>query len=45
LCPHTGKTRLGYDRAGVLLAAYTGWELHLLRHSAAMHLGENNVPL
>jgi integrase len=29
----------------VLLASYTGWELHQLRHSAATHLGENNVPL
>jgi integrase len=45
LCPHTGKARLGYDRARILLAAYTGWELHQLRHSAATHLGENNVPL
>jgi integrase len=45
LCPHTGKARLGYDRARVLLASYTGWELHQLRHSAATHLGENNVPL
>lgn len=45
LCPHTGKARLGYDRARILLATYTGWELHQLRHSAATHLGENNVPL
>jgi integrase len=45
LCPHTGKARLGYDRARVLLAACIGWELHQLRHSAATHLGDNNVPL
>jgi integrase len=45
LCPHTGKARLGYDRARILLGAYTGWELHQLRHSAATHLGEHNVPL
>jgi integrase len=38
LCPHTGKARLGYDRARVLFDAYTGWELHQLRHSAATHL-------
>lgn len=35
LCPHTGKARLGYDRARILRATYTGWELHPLRHSAA----------
>jgi hypothetical protein len=23
--PDTGKARLGYDRARILLAAYTGW--------------------
>ena len=45
LCPDTGKARLGYDRARVLFGAYTGWELHQLRHSAATHLGEHNVPL
>ena len=31
--------------ARVLFAAYTGWQLHQLRHCAATHLGENNVPL
>lgn len=45
LCPDTGKARLGYDRARVLFGAYTGWERHQLRHSAATHLGEHNVPL
>lgn len=45
LCPDTGRARLGYDRARVLFDAYTGWELHQLRHSAATHLGEKNVGL
>jgi hypothetical protein len=45
ICPHTGRPRLGYDRARVLLHAYTGWRLHQLRHAAATHLGENKVPL
>ncbi len=45
LCPDTGKARLGYDRSRILLGDYTGWELHQLRHSAATHLGEQNVPL
>lgn len=45
ICPHTGRARLGYDRARILLKAHTGWELHQLRHSAATHLGEKNVPL
>jgi Phage integrase family len=45
LCPHTGKARLGYDRARILLATYTGWELHQLRHSAAsqLYLGGMNL--
>jgi hypothetical protein len=45
LCPTTGRARLGYDRARVLLDQYTspgdgvlGWDLHQLRHSAATHL-------
>jgi integrase len=45
ICPHTGRPRLGYDRARVLLLAYTGWRPHQLRHSAATHLGEKKVPL
>lgn len=45
ICPHTGRPRLGYDRARVLLHAYTGWRLHQLRHSAATHLGDKKVPL
>ena len=52
LCPHTGRARLGYDRARVLLDRYTspdagrpGWDLHQLRHSAATHLGEANAGL
>jgi integrase len=44
-CPDTGRARLGYDRARILFKAHTGWELHQLRHSAATHLGEQNVPL
>jgi len=52
LCPRTGRARLGYDRARVLLDRYTapgqdipGWDLHQLRHSAATHLGEANASL
>jgi integrase len=51
VCPHTGRARLGYDRARVLFKKYTatttsdGLELHQLRHSAATHLGDQKVPL
>jgi integrase len=45
ICPHTGRARLGYDRARVLLEHYTGLDPHQLRHSAATHLGEQKVPL
>lgn len=51
LCPHTGRARLGYDRARILLDQHTridtnpGWDLHQLRHSAATHLGEANAGL
>jgi integrase len=52
MCPETGRTRLGYDRARTLLDRYTspgadkpGWDLHQLRHSAATHLGEQRVGL
>jgi integrase len=40
ICPHTGRGRLGYDRARILFKKYTataasgGLELHQLRHSA-----------
>lgn len=40
LCPDTGRARLGYDRARVLIKQHTGLSLHALRHSAATHLGE-----
>jgi integrase len=44
ICPDTGRTRLGYDRARILLAHYgNGLRLHQLRHSAATHLGEANT--
>ena len=44
ICPETRRARLGYDRARVLLAHYSGGlRLHQLRHSAATHLGEANV--
>ncbi|WP_328393769.1 tyrosine-type recombinase/integrase [Nocardia sp. NBC_00416] len=44
ICPDTGRIRLGYDRARVLLAHYgDGLRLHQLRHSSATHLGEANV--
>ena len=51
ICPHTGRARLGYDRARVLLKQYAatgggdGLELHRLRHFAATHLGDQKVPL
>ncbi|MBB5085297.1 tyrosine-type recombinase/integrase [Nonomuraea endophytica] len=45
ICPHTGHARLGYDRARVLLNQHAGLDLHQLRHSAATHLGEAEVPL
>ena len=52
ICPHTGRGRLGYDRARILFKNYTatttasgGLELHQLRHSAATHLGDQKVPL
>ncbi|MBE3014891.1 site-specific integrase [Microbispora sp. NEAU-D428] len=45
ICPHTGRARLGYDRARVLLEKYAGLDLHQLRHSAATHLGEAEIPL
>ncbi|MFI7640462.1 hypothetical protein [Nonomuraea sp. NPDC049400] len=45
ICPHTGRARLGYDRARVLLEKYADLDLHQLRHSAATHLGEAEVPL
>src|SRR5450755_2386587 len=43
ICPHTGRARLGYDRARILLKNFTGWQLHQLRHSAATHLGDQKV--
>ena len=51
ICPHTGRARLGYDRARVLFKKSTatatsdGLELHQLRHSAATHLGDQKIPL
>ncbi|MDP1847889.1 MAG: site-specific integrase [Solirubrobacteraceae bacterium] len=45
ICPHTGRPRLGYDRARILVKQLTGWNLHQLRHSAATHLGNQKVPL
>ncbi|WAL64713.1 site-specific integrase [Amycolatopsis cynarae] len=44
ICSETGRARLGYDRARVLLAHYgNGLRLHQLRHSSATHLGDANV--
>jgi integrase len=45
ICPHTGRPRLGYDRVRVLMDTHLGLDPHQLRHSAATHLGEQNVPL
>ncbi|REE97166.1 site-specific integrase [Thermomonospora umbrina] len=44
LCPHTGRNRLGYDRARILLKRYTGWEPQQIRRAAAAHLHERHVP-
>jgi site-specific recombinase XerD len=43
ICPETGRIRLGYDRARVLIKNHTGLSLHTLRHSAATHLGESGA--
>jgi integrase len=44
ICSETGRARLGYDRARILLGHYAeGLRLHQLRHSAATHLGEANT--
>ncbi len=44
ICPETGRARLGYDRARVLLGEYgDGLRLHQLRHSSATHLGDANT--
>ncbi|WP_232295502.1 site-specific integrase [Parafrankia sp. EUN1f] len=44
LCPETGRARLGYDRAWILLSQYgDGLGLHQLRHGAATHLGDANT--
>ncbi|GAA3264491.1 hypothetical protein [Nonomuraea helvata] len=43
--PHTGRARLGYDRARVLLDEYAGLDLDQLHHSAATRLGEAEIPL
>ena len=45
ICPHTGRARLGYDRARDLLDKYAGLDLHQLRHSAATHLSDAEIPL
>ena len=45
ICPHTSRARLGYDRARALLDKHAGLDLHQLRHSAATHLGDAEVPL
>ena len=44
LCPDTGRARLGYDRARILLGQYgDGLRLQQLRHSSATHLGDPNT--
>ncbi|APU15082.1 MULTISPECIES: tyrosine-type recombinase/integrase [Actinoalloteichus] len=44
ICPETGRARLGYDRARILLGHHgDGLRLHQLRHSSATHLGDANV--
>lgn len=44
ICPTTGRRRLGYSRARVLLGRFAGYQLHQLRHSAATHLGDAGQP-
>lgn len=42
--PETGRVRLSYDRARILLGRYgNGLRLHQLRHSSATHLAEAGV--
>jgi integrase len=43
ICPGTDRMRLGYDRARVLIKQHIGLNLHVLRHSAATHLGESGA--
>jgi integrase len=50
LCPITGRARLGYDRARILLDQHTrpavdapGWDLHQLRLSALAHQAESEA--
>jgi integrase len=44
ICPETGRARLGYDRARILLGHYDdGLRLHQLRDSSATRLGDANV--
>ncbi|MFI6031621.1 tyrosine-type recombinase/integrase [Amycolatopsis magusensis] len=44
ICPETGRARLGYDRARILLGQHAdGLRLHQLRHSSATHLGDANT--
>ncbi|WP_433634695.1 hypothetical protein [Nocardia sp. CA-120079] len=52
MCPDTGLARLSNDQARDLLDAATapdgpgtGWDLHELRHSGLMHLGESGASL
>src|ERR1035437_6949070 len=45
ICPYTGRARLGYDRARIVLKALPGWRLPQLRHAAATPLGDQKVPL
>jgi integrase/recombinase XerD len=45
-CPDSGRARLSYRRAEALFCeASGGWTLHQLRHSALIHLAEQNVSL
>lgn len=44
LDPETGRVRMSYDRARILLGKYSGGlRLHQLRHSSATHLAEAGV--
>jgi integrase len=44
ICPETGRARLGYDRARILLAHYgDGLRLHQLRHSSVISPAWNPV--
>ncbi|MEU0567297.1 hypothetical protein ABZ297_18180 [Nonomuraea sp. NPDC005983] len=45
ICPHTGRARLGYDRARFLLNKHAGLDLHRLRLIWPRHVVATDQPL